>query len=92
MIPLPRTWVLASAMLLGTAMGWLSGTAGTLLVRGHIRPGLVVAAVVAVPTVLGLVLVVLSRRRLLITLGAFLVALAPGWFGVLLTIQVASGG
>ncbi len=92
MIPLPRTWVLASAMLLGTAMGWLSGTAGMMLVHGHIRPGFVVAAVVAVPTVLGLVLVVLSRRRLLIALGALLVALAPGWFGVLLTIQVASGG
>jgi hypothetical protein len=91
-IPLPRTWVLASAILLGTAVGWLSGTAGTVLVRDHIRPGFVVAAVVAVPTLLGLMLVVLSMRRLLIALGAFLIALAPGWFGVLLTIQLASGG
>lgn len=92
MIPLPRTWVLASAILVGTAVGLLSGTAGTVLVRDHIRPGFVVAAVVAVPTVAGLVLVLLSRRRLLTALGAFLVALAPGWFGVLVTIQVASGG
>ncbi|MGC2654341.1 MAG: putative holin [Mycobacterium sp.] len=92
MIPLPRTWVLASAMLVGAAVGLLSGTAGTVLVREHIRPGLVVAAVVVVPTVTGLVLVLLSRRRLLTALGAFLVALAPGWFGALVTIQAASGG
>jgi hypothetical protein len=91
-IPLPRTWVLASAMLVGTAVGLLSGTAGTVLVRDHIRPGFVVAAVVAVPTVLGVVLVLLARRRLITALGAFLIALAPGWFGVLVTIQVASGG
>ncbi len=92
MIPLPRTWVLASAMLVGTAVGLLSGTAGTVLVRDHIRPGFVVAAVVAVPTVLGLALVLVARRRLLTALGAFLIALAPGWFGVLVTIQVAAGG
>jgi hypothetical protein len=91
-IPLPRTWVLASAMLVGTAVGLLSGTAGTVLVRNHMRPGLVIAAVVAVPTVAGLLLVLLSRRRLLTALGAFLVALAPGWFGVLVMIQVTSGG
>lgn len=92
MIPLPRTWVLTSVMLVGAAVGLLSGTAGTVLVHEHIRPGLLIAAVVAVPTVAGLVLVLLSRRRLLTALGAFLVALAPGWFGVLVTIQVASGG
>jgi hypothetical protein len=91
-IPFPRTWVLASAMLVGTAVGLLSGTAGTVLVRHHMRPGLVIAAVVAVPTVAGLLLVLLSRRRLLTALGAFLVALAPGWFGVLVMIQVVSGG
>jgi hypothetical protein len=91
-IPLPRTWVLASAMLVGTAVGLLSGTAGTVLVRDHLRPGLVIAAVVAVPTVAGLLLVLLFRRRLLTALGAFLVALAPGWFGVLVVIQVASSG
>ena len=92
MIPLPRTWVLASAILIGAAVGLLSGTAGTLLVRDHIRPGFVVAAVVAVPSVVGLVLVLLSRRRLLTALGAFLIALAPGWFGVLVLIQVVSRG
>ena len=92
MIPLPRTWVLASAILVGTAVGLLSGTAGTLLVRDHIRPGFVVAAVVAIPSVVGLVLVLLSRRRLLTALGAFLIALAPGWFGVLVLIQVVSRG
>jgi hypothetical protein len=91
-IPLPRTWVLASAILIGTAVGFLVGTAGMVLVRDHLRPGLVVAAVVAVPTVLGVVLVLLSRRRLLTALGAFLIALAPGWFGVLVMIQVASRG
>jgi hypothetical protein len=91
-IPLPRTWVLASAILVGTAVGLLSGTAGTVLVRDHLRPGLVVAAVVVVPTVIGVLLVLLSRRRVLTTLGAFLIALAPGWFGVLVLIQVASHG
>lgn len=79
-------------MLVGTAVGLLSGTAGTVLVRDHVRPAFVVAAVVVVPTVLGVILVLLARRRLLTALGAFLIALAPGWFGVLVAIQVANRG
>ena len=92
MIPLPRAWLLTSAMLVGIAVGLVAGTAATVLVRGRIRPDVVIALVVGVPTVAGLLLILFSRRRSLTALGAFLLALAPGWFGILVAIQVVSGG
>jgi Putative holin len=33
----------------------------------------------------------LSGRRWVTTLGAFVLAIAPGWFGALVAIQVSSG-
>ena len=36
-------------------------------------------------------MILLSGRRWVTTLGAFILAIAPGWFGVLVVIQVGSG-
>ncbi len=91
MIPLPRAWLLTSAMLVGTAVGLLAGIAAMLLVHARIRPDVVIALVVSVPTAIGLLLILFSRRRWLTALGAFALAVAPGWFGVLVAIQVVVG-
>jgi hypothetical protein len=89
-IPLPRPWLLASAMLIGSAVGLLAGVASTVLVHQRIRPDVVIALVVGIPSVIGLVVTLFSGRRWVTMLGAFILALAPGWFGVLVAIQVAS--
>lgn len=91
-IPLPRPWLLASAMLIGSAVGLLAGVASTVLVHERIRPDVVIALVVGIPSVTGLLLILFSGRRWVTMLGAFILALAPGWFGVLVAIQVASRG
>jgi Putative holin len=73
----------------GAALG---GVACILLIHARIRPDVVIALVVGIPSVIGLLVILLSGRRWVTMLGAFIVALAPGWFGVLVAIQVASGG
>lgn len=92
MIPLPRPWLLASAMLIGAAVGLLAGVALTVVVRTPVRPDVVIALVVGLPSVVGLLTILFSGRRWVTMLGAFLLAVAPGWFGVLVTVQVTSGG
>ncbi|HSZ30791.1 MAG TPA: putative holin [Pseudonocardiaceae bacterium] len=95
MIPLPRAWLLASAMLIGSAVGLLAGVASTALLHGRVRPDLVIpaiAVVVGIPSVIGVVSILLSGRRWVTMLGAFLLALAPGWLGVLVALRVVSGG
>jgi Putative holin len=89
-IPLPRTWLLTSAMLAGVAVGLVAGTAGAVLVSARIRPDVVIALVVGFPSAIGLLVILLSRRRWLTALGAFILALAPGWFGVLAVIEVTT--
>jgi hypothetical protein len=91
-IPLPRPWLLSGAMLVGSAVGLLAGVASTVLVHARVRPDVVIALVVGIPGVIGLLVILLSGRRWVTMLGAFILALAPGWFGVLVAIQVASGG
>lgn len=91
-IPLPRPWVLASAMLMGCAVGLLTGVALTVLVHARVRPDVVVALVVGIPTVTGLLTILFSGRRWVTMVGAFVLSLAPGWFGALVALQVASGG
>ncbi|WP_123028855.1 putative holin [Mycolicibacterium stellerae] len=91
MIPVPRAWMLASAMLVGTAVGLLGGIAATKLVHATVRPDLVIALVVGVPSVSGLVLILASHRRWMTALGAFVLAIAPAWFGALATVQVVHG-
>ena len=78
-------------MLVGAAVGLIVGIASTLLVEATIRPDVVIALVVGVPSAIGMLTILLSARRWVTTLGAFVLAIAPGWFGVLVVIQVAHG-
>ena len=78
-------------MLIGVALGLVAGIASTLLVTATIRPDAVIALVVGVPSVLGMLLILFSGRRWVTVLGAFVLSLAPGWFGVLVAIQAVSG-
>ncbi|BBX65010.1 hypothetical protein MSAS_41840 [Mycobacterium saskatchewanense] len=91
MVPLPRPWLLASAMLVGAAVGLLAGVGFTLAHAG-IGPEFALALVVGVPSVTGVLTILFSGRRWVTMLGAFVLALAPGWLGVLAALQVASGG
>jgi Putative holin len=90
-IPLPRAWLLTSALLVGTAVGLIVGIASTLLVDAALRPDLVIALVVGVPGALGVLTILFSGRRWVTAVGAFLLAIAPGWFGVLVAIQAVHG-
>jgi hypothetical protein len=78
-------------MLVGVAVGQIAGIASTLFVNATVRPDVVIALVVGVPSAIGMLLILLSGRRWVTTLGAFVLAIAPGWFGVLVVIQVAHG-
>jgi hypothetical protein len=78
-------------MLVGAAVGLIVGIASTLLVDAAFRPDVIIALVVGVPSAIGMLTILLSGRRWVTTLGAFILAIAPGWFGVLVVIQVAHG-
>ncbi|MDT7765326.1 MAG: hypothetical protein QOC63_4746 [Mycobacterium sp.] len=78
-------------MLVGTAVGLISGISSILLVNATIRPDVVIALVIGVPSAVGMLLILFSGRRWVTTLGAFILAIAPGWFGVLVVIQVVHG-
>ncbi len=90
MVPLPRPWLLASAMLVGNAVGLLAGVAFTVIVSARIHPETVIALVVGLPSITGLLVILFSGRRWVTVLGACVLALGPGWFGVLVAIQVGS--
>ncbi len=90
-IPLPRAWLLASALLVGIAVGQIAAIASTLLVKATIRPDVVIVLVVGIPSAIGMLLILFSGRRWVTALGAFILAIAPGWFGVLVLIQVVYG-
>jgi Putative holin len=78
-------------MLVGIALGQIAGIAATLVVRATIRPDVVIALVVGVPSAIGMLLILFSGRRWVTALGAFILAIAPGWLGVLVAIQVVNG-
>jgi hypothetical protein len=90
-IPLPRAWLLTSALLLGCVAGQIAAVVAKLTVNATIRPDVVVALVVGVPSVIGLLMILASGRRWVTTLGAFVLAMAPGWLSVLLLLQAVSG-
>jgi hypothetical protein len=90
-IPLPRPWLLSSAMLVGAAAGVLIGIGLSLLISAPIRPDIAIALVLGAPSVAGLVLLFVASRRWVAALGASLLAMAVGWFGALAAIQVVSG-
>lgn len=69
----------------------IAAIAARLLIHIYIRPDVAIALVVGIPCVAGLVLILLSTRRWMTTLGAFLSAVGPGWFGVLVATQVVQG-
>ena len=79
-------------MLIGSAVGLLAGVASTVLFHGRIRPDVAIALVVGIPSVIGVVTILLSGRRWVTMVGAFLLALAPGWLAVLVALRVVSGG
>jgi len=87
-IPLPRPRLLTSAILLGVAVGLLGGTAALTVDHARMRPDVAIALVVGFPSLVGLLVILLARRRWLTALGTFILALAPGWFGVLAAIEV----
>jgi hypothetical protein len=78
-------------LLLGVAAGQVAAVTAKLAVDAAVRPDVVVALVVGIPSVLGLLLIGLSGRRWVTALGAFVLAVAPGWLSVLLLVQVVSG-
>jgi hypothetical protein len=90
-IPLPRAWLLASALLVGAAVGQIVGITMLLVVSARIRPDLVIALVVGAPSAIGMLMILLSGRRWVTALGAFILAIAPGWLGALVAIQVVHG-
>ena len=90
MIPLPRGWLLTRALLLGVVAGQIAAIVAKLAVDATVRPDVVVASVIGVPSVLGLLLIACSGRRWVTTAGAFILAMAPGWLSVLLLVQVVS--
>jgi len=79
-------------MLLGVAVGVLGATAAMTVDHARMRPDIAIALVVGFPSAVGLLVILLSRRSWLIALGVFILALAPGWFGVLALIEVTTRG
>ena len=67
------------------------GVAATVLITAKVRPDVVIGLAVGVPSVIGLVLIGLASKRWMTALGVFSLALAPGWFGVLVAIQAVQG-
>ena len=82
--------MLTAVLLLGCVTGQIAAVISTLAVDAPVRPDMVVALVTAVPSVLGLLLVLASGRRWVTAMGAFILSMAPGWLSVLLLIQVVS--
>jgi hypothetical protein len=77
-------------MLVGVAVGVLGATAAMTVDHVRMRPDVAIALVVGFPSAVGLLTILLSRRRWLTALGVFILALAPGWFGVLSLIEVTA--
>ncbi|OBJ25203.1 hypothetical protein A5621_05310 [Mycobacterium colombiense] len=78
-------------MLIGSAVGLLAGVACTVAVHASVRPGIAIVSVVGILSVVGLTMILFSGRRWVTMLGAFLLSVAPGWFGVLVAMRVAAG-
>lgn len=83
--------MLAGAMLVGTSGGMVAAITSSVFANVRIRPDLAISLVIGVPCVVGLVLIGLSAKRWMTTLGAFLLAVGPGWFGALVAIQAVHG-
>jgi len=91
-IPLPRASVLAGVMIVGVALGMMAALVAAVEVTATIRPDLVIALAIGVPSVIGMLTIVLAGRRWVTAVGAMVLAMGPGLFATLAAIQVASGG
>ncbi|WP_457134261.1 putative holin [Mycobacteroides abscessus] len=91
MIPLPRAQVVASAMLMGIAVGLGAGMSSVLVAHESVRPDLVIGLIVAIPSLIGFLILIASTRKWMTAVAAFILAIAPGWFGILAAIQVIQG-
>lgn len=78
-------------MLLGVAAGIVGAVLATMLVTATVRPDLAIGLVLVVPTALGAAMLMVSSSRWVTALGAFCLAFAPGWFGVMVLTQVVGG-
>ena len=78
-------------LLLGCVAGQIAAVVAKLVVDTTFRPDVAVALVVGVPSVIGIVVVLCSGRRWITAVGAFILAMAPGWLSVLLLLQAVSG-
>ncbi len=90
-IPLPRAWLLTSALLVGCAAGQIAAIL-TILFHVSLRPDVAVGLVIAVPSIVGLLLMLIAARRWASVAGAFILAMAPGWLSVLVLTQLVSHG
>lgn len=91
MIPLPRAQVVASAMLLGIAVGLSAGISSIFIAHEPVRPDLFIGLVFAVPSLIGFLILIASTRKWMTATAAFVLAISPGWFGILAAIQVIQG-
>jgi len=90
-IPLPRAWLLTASLLLGCVAGQIVAVVAKLVVDSPVRPDVVVLLVIGIPSLIGVALVLFSRRSWVTALGAFVLAVAPGWLSVLILLQAVSG-
>jgi hypothetical protein len=88
-LPLPRAWLLTSALLVGCAAGQIVAIITT-LAKASMRPDLAVGLVIGVPSLIGLLVVLVAGRRWVMAVGAFILAMAPGWLSVLVLTQLVS--
>jgi hypothetical protein len=79
-------------MLLGAAVSMVAAIGATLLASVPLRPDIVIALVLGLPGAAGLLLILFSSQRWITTLGAFVLALGPGWFAALVAIEVVRSG
>lgn len=79
-------------MLVGSAVGQLLAVAFRLLIHTPVRPDFAIALVVGLPGVIGLLVILFSGRRWVTMVGAGILALGPGWLGMLVALQVMSSG
>lgn len=78
-------------MLVGSAVGQLSAVASCMLIHG-VRPDVAIGLVVGIPSAVGLSVILFSGRRWVTMLGAFILAIGPGWLGMLAALRVVAGG
>ncbi|SKV18108.1 conserved hydrophobic protein [Mycobacteroides abscessus subsp. abscessus] len=52
---------------------------------------MVIGLIVAIPSLIGFLILIASTRKWMTAVAAFILAIAPGWFGILAAIQVIQG-